>query len=132
MTVSVVGTWPRTTHSGNASSVDGIRPGRRAHHQPGPADASPGITITNIAVRPMPRLDAQPRNRVARYALAGPHTEMAHIRWRASARPGETGAPAALVGLATPPPVPRPPSPPTLERLRRGNTVITTNYSRRK
>jgi hypothetical protein len=30
-----------------------------------------------------------------------------------------------------PPPAPRPPSPPTLERLRRGNTVITTNYSRR-
>jgi hypothetical protein len=26
-------------------------------------------------------------------------------------------------------PAPRPPSPPTLERLRRGNTMITTNYS---
>ena len=31
--------------------------------------------------------------------------------------------------LATPPPAPRPPSPPTLERLRRDNTMITTNYS---
>jgi hypothetical protein len=43
-----------------------------------------------------------------------------------SARPGP---PAALVGLAAPPPAPRPPSPPTLERLRRDNTMITTNYS---
>jgi hypothetical protein len=37
--------------------------------------------------------------------------------------------PAALVRLATPPPAPRPPSPPPLERLRRDNTMITTNYS---
>jgi hypothetical protein len=37
-----------------------------------------------------------------------------------------------LVGLATPTPAPRPPSPPTLERLRRDNTMITTNYSCRK
>jgi hypothetical protein len=44
----------------------------------------------------------------------------------ATARPGP---PAALVRLATPPPVPRPPSPPTLERLRRGINMITTNYS---
>src|SRR5216117_624214 len=34
-----------------------------------------------------------------------------------------------MVGLATPPPAPRPPSPPALERLRRDNTMITTNYS---
>jgi len=38
------------------------------------------------------------------------------------ARPG---APAVLVGLATPPPARRPPSPPALERLCRRNTVIT-------
>ncbi|HEY2128022.1 MAG TPA: hypothetical protein VGH77_12635 [Streptosporangiaceae bacterium] len=43
--------------------------------------------------------------------------------------PGETGPPAALVGLAPPPPVPRPPSPPTMERLRGSNTMITTVYS---
>ena len=29
---------------------------RRAHHQLGPPDASPGITITEIAVRPIPHL----------------------------------------------------------------------------
>jgi hypothetical protein len=37
--------------------------------------------------------------------------------------------PAALVSLATPPPAPRPPSSPTLERVRRDNTMITANYS---
>jgi hypothetical protein len=31
--------------------------------------------------------------------------------------------------LAAPPPAQRPPSPPTLEHLRRDNTMITTNYS---
>jgi hypothetical protein len=44
--------------------------------------------------------------------------------------PGATGGPpAALVSLATPPPAPRPPSPSTLERLCRDNTMITTNFS---
>jgi len=37
-------------------------------------------------VRPTPRLGAPPRNRVARYGLAGPYTEMAHVRWPTSAR----------------------------------------------
>src|SRR6478735_3088560 len=37
-----------------------------------------------------------------------------------------TGPPTALVSLAAPPPASRLPSPPTLERLRRENTVITT------
>ena len=36
---------------------------------------------------------------------------------------------AALVGLATPPPAPRPQRSQTLERLCREDTVITTNYS---
>jgi len=31
--------------------------------------------------------------------------------------------------MAPPPPAPGPPSPPTVERLRRGSTMITTNYS---
>ncbi len=39
--------------------------------------------------------------------------------------------PPALVHLATPPRASRPPSPPKMERLRRDNTMITTNYSRR-
>jgi hypothetical protein len=43
--------------------------------------------------------------------------------------PARPGPPAALVGLATPPPASHPPSPPTLERLRRDNALITTNYS---
>jgi hypothetical protein len=37
--------------------------------------------------------------------------------------PGATGPPAELAGLATPPPAPRPPSPPALEYLRRDNTM---------
>jgi hypothetical protein len=45
--------------------------------------------------------------------------------------PARPGPPAALVGLATPPPVPHTPSPSTLERLRRDHTMITTKYSRR-
>ena len=45
------------------------------------------------------------------------------------AAPARPGTPAALVHLATPPPAPRLPSPSTLERLRRDNTMITTNYS---
>ena len=48
---------------------------------------------------------------------------------RDPAAPARPAPPAALVGLATPPPAPRPPSPPALERLRRDNTMITTNYS---
>jgi hypothetical protein len=49
-----------------------------------------------------------------------------------SRRPGETGPPAALVNVAAPPPAPRSPGPPTLERLRRDNTMTTTTYSRLK
>ena len=37
--------------------------------------------------------------------------------------------PAAPVHLAASPPAPRPPGPSTLERLRRGSTMITTNHS---
>jgi hypothetical protein len=44
---------------------------------------------------------------------------------------GALRSPVVLVGLATPPSVPGPPSPQTVERLRRGNTVITTNFSGR-
>jgi hypothetical protein len=55
----------------------------------------------------------------------------APLRHRHPAAPGKTGPTAALVHLATPPPAPHPPSPPTLERLRRDNTMITTNYSHR-
>src|SRR5208282_3668028 len=60
-----------------------------------------------------------------------PGAAAAPARHRHPAAPARPGAPAALVGLATPPPARRPPSPPTLERLRRNNTMITTNYSYR-
>jgi SRSO17 transposase len=53
----------------------------------------------------------------------------APARHRHPITPARPGPPAALVGLATPPPAPRRPSPSTLERLRRDNTMITTNYS---
>jgi SRSO17 transposase len=43
----------------------------------------------------------------------------------------DRGPQAALVILAATPPAPRPPSPPTLARLRRDHNMITTNYSRR-
>jgi SRSO17 transposase len=48
---------------------------------------------------------------------------------RHPAAPPRPGLPAALVHLAATPPAPRPPGPPTLERLRRDSTMITTNYS---
>jgi SRSO17 transposase len=48
-------------------------------------------------------------------------------RWTALCLLAYPGAPAALVGMATPPPAPRPTGPPTLERLRRNNAMITTN-----
>ena len=48
---------------------------------------------------------------------------------RAQATSAGPRPPAALVGLAPPPPIPRSPSPSPLERLRRDNTMITTNYS---
>ena len=51
------------------------------------------------------------------------------LRHRHPAAAARPGPPAALVSLATPPSVPRPPGPPALERLRRNNTMITTNYS---
>jgi len=57
-----------------------------------------------------------------------PGTVAAPARRRHPAAPARPDPPAALVGLAMPPPAPRPPSPPTLERLR-GDTMITTNYS---
>src|SRR5262249_38870804 len=58
-----------------------------------------------------------------------PGTAAAPARHRHPATPARPGPPAALVSLATTPPAPRPPSPSTLEPLRRDNTMITTNYS---
>jgi hypothetical protein len=45
-----------------------------------------------------------------------------------SARPGSS---AAVAGLAVPPPAPRPPSPPPLERLCQRSIVITTSHAGR-
>ena len=61
--------------------------------------------------------------------VTDPGAAAAVARHRHPAAPARPGPPAALVSLATPPPVPRPPGPPALERLRRNNTMITTNYS---
>src|SRR6266516_6104688 len=72
-------------------------------------------------LRPGRRADPDHRSRAA----------AAPARHRHPPTPARPGPPPALVHLATPPPAPRPTSPPTLERLRRDNTVITTNYSRR-
>src|SRR5487761_1198981 len=70
-------------------------------------------------LRPGRRAHPDHRSRTAA-ALARPR----HPATAAGPRP-----PAALVHLATTPPAPRPPSPSTLESLRRDNTMITTNYS---
>src|SRR5262249_22294752 len=74
---------------------------------------------------------ARGRPRPARRADPGhrPGTAAAAARHRHPAAPARPAPPAALVGLATPPPAPRPRSPQTLERLRRDSTMITTNYS---
>src|SRR5262249_34282068 len=58
-----------------------------------------------------------------------PGAAAALARHRHPVAPARTAPPAALVHLATPPPAPRPPSPPALECLRRDNTMITTKYS---
>jgi SRSO17 transposase len=58
-----------------------------------------------------------------------PGTAAAPARHRHPAAPARPGPPAALVGLARPPSAPRPGSSQTLERLRRDNAMITTNYS---
>jgi hypothetical protein len=60
-----------------------------------------------------------------------PGTAAAAARHGHPATPARPGPPPALVDLATPPPAPGPASPPTLERLRRDCSMITTNYSRR-
>ena len=56
-------------------------------------------------------------------------TAAAPARHCHSAAPARPGPLVALGGLATPPPAPSPASLPALERLRRGDTVITTNCS---
>ena len=54
-----------------------------------------------------------------------PGTAAAPARHRHSATPARQGPPPALVHLTTPPPAPRPPGPPTLERLRRTGSDVT-------
>jgi len=72
-------------------------------------------------LRPGRRADPDHRPRIA----------AAPARHRHPAAPARPRPPAALVGLAAPPPAPRPPSPPALAQLRRDNTMITPSYSRR-
>jgi SRSO17 transposase len=110
------------------------RPGRRAGHP---------LEVLAPLDRDLPARLHLPRRRRRLAAPArcrfrpGCRTDPGHRSGAAAAparhchpaAPARPGPPPALVGLATPPPVPRPPSPPTLERLRRDNTMITTNYS---
>ena len=110
----------------------GRRAGRRAGH---PLDVLAPLDRDLPARLCLPRRcgrRATPARRRLRHGCrAGPghrpRAAAAPARHRHPAAPARPGPPAALVGLA-PPPVPRPPSPPTLERLRRDNTMITTNY----
>ena len=110
------------------------RPGRRAGH---PLEVLAPLDRDLPARLHLPRrrrrraTPARGRLRPGRRADPGhrPGAAAAPARHRHPAAPARPGPPAALVGLATPPPAPRPPSPPTLERLRRDNTMITTNYS---
>src|SRR5262249_50114423 len=112
----------------------GGRPGRRAGD---PLEVLAPLDRALPARLPLPRGRGSPATRPRRPLRPRRRTDPRH-RPRAAAAPAwhrhpaaraRPGPPAALVSLATPPPAPRPPSPPTLERLRRGNTMITTNYS---
>jgi hypothetical protein len=95
--------------AGRSQLLDDRRGGRRRRR------------ATPARRRPRPGRRADPGHRSG--ATAAP------ARHRHPATPARPGPPAALVGLATSPPAPLPPSPSTLERLRRDDTMITTNYS---
>ena len=108
------------------------RPGRRAGHPlevlaPLDRDLPARLHLSRRRRRPATRARCQLRP--GRRADPGhrPGAAAAPARHRHPATPARPGPPPALVGLATPPPAPRPPSPSTLERLRRDNTMITTN-----
>ena len=112
----------------------GHQPGRRAGHPLevlAPLDRDLPARLHLPRRRRGPAAPARGQLRPGSRADPGHHpgTATAPARHRHPANPARPGPPAALVGLATPPPAPRPPSPPALERLRRDNTMITTNYS---
>ena len=114
----------------------GRRPGRRAGH---PLDVLAPLERDLPARLHLPRRHrcrATPaRHRLRPGRRADPDhrsgTATAPARRRHPTTPARPRPPAALVMVATPPPAPGPPSPPTLERLRRDCSMITTNYSRR-
>ena len=117
-------------------------PTRQAEHRPGRRAGHP-LEVLAPLDRDLPARLHLPRRRRRRATPARgrlrpgrradpdhrPGAAAAPARHRHPTTPARPGPPAALVHLATPPPAPRPPSPPTLERLRRDNTMITTNYS---
>src|SRR6185437_2316777 len=115
----------------------GDQPGRRAGHPleilaPLDRDLPARLYLPRSRRRRAPR--ARRRLRPGRRTCPdhGSGAAAAPARHHHLAAPAGPGPPAALVGMATSPPAPRPPGPPTLERLRRDNTMITTNYSCRR
>jgi hypothetical protein len=109
------------------------RPGRRKGH---PLDVLAPLDRDVPARLHLPRRRRCPSAPARHRLRPGHRTPPGHrsgaaaapARHRHPTAPPRPGSPAALVDLATPPPAPRPPRPPALERLRRDNTMITTNY----
>ena len=133
---------PADRHRGQPLANRGRSSARQAEHRPGRRAGHP-LEILAPLDRALPARIHLPRRRrssatPARGPLRPGHradpghrpgAAAAPARHRHPAAAARPGPPAALVGLAAPPPAPRPPSPPTLERLRRDSTMITTNYS---
>jgi DDE superfamily endonuclease len=127
--------WHRMrTGSGTKGTRHYDRPGRRAGHPLevlAPLDRDLPARLHLPRRRRRPPTPARGRLRPGRRADPDhrPGAAAAPARHRHPIAAARSGPPAALVGLAAPPPAPRPPSPSTLERLRRDNTMIPTNYS---
>ena len=129
---------PADRHRGQPLANRGRSSARQAEHRPGRRAGHP-LEILAPLDRALPaRLHLPRRRRRSATPARGrlrpgrradpdhrPGAAAAPARHRHPAAPARPGPPAALVGLATPPPAPRPPSPPTLERLCRDNTMIS-------
>ena len=122
--------------------IGGGSPAQQAEHRPGRRTGDP-LEVLAPLDRDLPARLHLPRGRRRRATSARrqlrpgrradpghrPGTAAAAARHRHPAAPARPGPSAALVHLAPPSPAPRPPSPPTLERLRGDSTMITTNYN---
>jgi hypothetical protein len=131
---------PADRHRSGQVADRGRSPACQAEHRPGRRAGHPLEVLAPLdrdlparlhLPRRHPATPARGRLRPGRRADPGhrPGTAAAPARHRHPATPARPAPPAALVHLAPPPPAPRPPSPQTLERLCRDNTMITTNYS---